>query len=195
MKCGLILLAAGGSTRMGEPKQLMDYLGKPLVRHAVDTALASACSPVIVVLGANARSISEAIRDLPVETVENSRWSEGMGTSIQSGVRAAAERELDGVILALADQPLVTPEIYDRLMAHHEMTSKPIVTSEYAGTVGVPVLFAKEYFPHLLALQPEQGCKGVILRHATSAVRIGCPEAEVDIDTRVDYQRLTDTLT
>ena len=195
MKCGLILLAAGSSTRMGEPKQLMDYLGKPLVRHAVDTALASACSPVIVVLGANARSISEAIRDLPVETVENSRWSEGMGTSIQTGVRAAAERELDGVILALADQPLVTPEIYDRLMAQHEMTSKPIVTSEYAGTVGVPVLFAKEYFPHLLALQPEQGCKGVILRHATSAVRIGCPEAEVDIDTRVDYQRLTDTLT
>ena len=195
MKCGLILLAAGSSTRMGEPKQLMDYLGKPLVRHAVDTALASACSPVIVVLGANARSISEAVRDLPVETVENSRWSEGMGTSIQTGVRAAAERGLDGVILALADQPLVTPEIYDRLMAQHEMTSKPIVTSEYAGTVGVPVLFAKEYFPHLLALQPEQGCKGVILRHATSAVRIACPEAEVDIDTPVDYQRLTDTLT
>jgi len=190
MRCGLILLAAGSSTRMGEPKQLMDYRGKPLVRHAVDTALASACRPVIMVLGANAGAISAVVRDLPVETVENSRWSEGMGTSIQAGVRVAAERELDGVILALADQPLVTAEIYDRLAAQHEITRKPIVTSEYAGTVGVPVLFAKEYFPHLLALQPEQGCKGVILRHASSALRIACPEAEIDVDTPVDFQRL-----
>ena len=95
------------------------------------------------------------------------------------------------MILALADQPLITAEIYNRLVAGHEMTGKPIVTSEYAGTVGVPVLFAKEYFPHLLALQPEQGCKGVILRYPTSALRIACPEAEADIDTQVDYQRLS----
>lgn len=195
MKCGLILLAAGGSTRMGEPKQLMDYHGKPLVRHAVDTALASACRPVIIVLGANAAAISAVVRDRPVETIENSRWSEGMGTSIQAGVRAAAKRELDGVILALADQPLVTAEIYNRLLAQHEITGKPIITSEYAGTVGVPVLFAKQYFAHLLTLRPEQGCKGVILAHEASALRISCPEAEADIDTPVDYQRLTDTLT
>jgi molybdenum cofactor cytidylyltransferase len=190
MKCGLILLAAGSSTRMGEPKQLLNYRGKALVRHAVDTALASACSPVIVVLGATAGAVGQAIRDLPVATVENPRWAEGMGTSIQTGVRAAAVRELDGVILALADQPLVTAEIYNRLMAQHESTGKPIVTSEYAGTVGVPVLFAKEYFQHLLALRPEQGCKGVILAHEASALRIACPEAEADIDTPVDYQRL-----
>lgn len=190
MKCGLILLAAGGSTRMGEPKQLMDYHGKPLVRHAVDTALASACRPVIVVLGANAGAISEVVRDLPVETVTNLCWSEGMGTSIQAGGRAAAGRELDGVILALADQPLVTAEIYNQLVAQHEMTGKPIVTSEYAGTVGVPVLFAREYFPHLLALRPEQGCKGVILAHEASALRISFPEAETDVDTPVDFQRL-----
>ena len=166
MNCGLILLAAGSSTRMGRPKQLMEYQGKPLIRHAVAAAVQSVCKPVIVVLGANGGAIAEALRDLPVETVENQLWSEGMGTSIQTGVRAAAERGLDAVILALADQPLVTAEIYNRLVAQHEATGKPIVTSEYAGTVGVPVLFAKEYFSHLLALQPEQGCKGVILAHA-----------------------------
>jgi len=190
MKCGLILLAAGNSTRMGEPKQLMDYHGKPLVRHAVDTALSSVCTPVIMVLGAHAGAISEVVRDLPVETVENSWWSEGMGTSIQTGVRAAAERELDGLILALADQPLATAEIYNRLVAQHEITGGRIVTCEYAGTVGVPVMFAKEHFPNLLALRPEQGCKRVILAHATSALRIACPEAEADIDTPVDYQWL-----
>jgi len=195
MKCGLILLAAGSSTRMGEPKQLMDYHGKPLLRHAVETALASVCRPVIVVLGANAAAIGQAVPDLAVETVENLRWSDGMGTSIQAGVRAAAERELDGVILALADQPLMTAEIYNRLVAQQEMTGKPIVTSEYAGTVGVPVLFTKEYFPQLLKLRPQQGCKGVILAHEAAVLRISCPEAEADIDTPVDYQRLTENRT
>jgi molybdenum cofactor cytidylyltransferase len=145
---------------------------------------------LIAVLGANAGIISPALRDLPVEIVENPHWAEGMGTSIQAGVRAAANRELDSVILALADQPLVTAEIYDRLVAQHEAARKPIITSEYAGTVGVPVLFAKDFFPHLLALRPEQGCKGVILAHEASALRIACPQAEADIDTPADYQRL-----
>ncbi len=190
MKCGLILLAAGSSTRMGAPKQLLNYGGEPLVRHALHQALASVCTPVILVVGANAAPISDAVSDLPVEIADNRAWEGGMGTSIQTGVRAAAEHQVDGVILALADQPLVTSAIYDRLVARHVATGKPIVTSEYAGTVGVPVLFAKAYFPHLLALQPDQGCKGVILKHAADALRIECPEAEADIDTPADYLRL-----
>jgi molybdenum cofactor cytidylyltransferase len=176
---------------MGEPKQLMDYSGRPLVRHAVDTALASVCKPVIVVLGANEEAVRHAVHDLPIETAHNPRWAEGMGTSIQTGVRAAARSDLDGVILALADQPLLTAQVYNRLVAQQEATGKPIVASEYADTVGVPALFTKQCFPHLLALAPEQGCKGVILAHGERAMRIACPEAETDIDTPVDYQRLT----
>ncbi len=190
MKCGLVLLVAGASQRMGQPKQLMNYRGKTLLRHAVDTALAARVDRVIVVLGANAEPISAALSGVVIEIVQNARWEEGMGTSIHAGVRRATELQLDAAILALGDQPLVTTEIYDRLIAEHEATGKPIVTSEYAGTVGVPVLFSDEYFPQLLALQPDQGCKGVILKHSAHAVRIACPEAEVDIDTPSDFQKL-----
>jgi len=175
---------------MGSPKQLKNYNGKPLVRHAADTALASVCSPVIVVLGANAAEIRPSLGDLPVAIVENARWAEGMGTSIQTGVQFAEERKLDAVILALADQPLVTARVYNRLVTEQEAAGKPIVTSEYAGTVGVPVLFTSEYFQHLLALRPEQGCKGVILAHQAMTLRIACPEAEADIDTPQDLHRL-----
>jgi molybdenum cofactor cytidylyltransferase len=156
-------------------------------------ALQSRCRPVIVVLGANAGLVRQALDELPVESIENPLWSEGMGTSIQAGLRAAAGYDLDGIILALADQPLITTEIYNQLAAGHETSGKPIVTSEYAGTVGVPVYFAREYFPHLMALKPDQGCKGVILAHSGNALRIPCSEAEADIDTPLDYQRLTPT--
>jgi len=193
MKTGLILLAAGNSTRMGTPKQLLQYRGRPLVHHAALVALQSRCRPVIVVLGANAGPVRQALHDLPVEPIENPLWSEGMGTSIQAGLRAAVDYELDGIILALADQPLVTADTYNLLVAGHETSAKPIVTSVYAGTVGVPVYFAREYFPHLMALKPDQGCKGVILAHSDNALRIACSEAEEDIDTPLDYLRLTPT--
>ena len=131
-----------------------------------------------------------ALADVPVVVVENPRWAEGMGTSIQTGIRTANSLGMQGVILALADQPLVTPEILHRLAEEHERTRKPIVTSHYAGTVGVPVYFAKSHFPQLLALAPDQGCKGVILKNGDDALRIACPEAEADVDTPADYERL-----
>ena len=93
-------------------------------------------------------------------------------------------------------RPLVVAKAFRRkgvgqlLLEQILPTGKPIVTSEYAGTVGVPVLFSEQYFPNLLALQPDQGCKGVILKHNDNALRIACPEAEVDIDTPGDFQKL-----
>lgn len=185
---GIVILAAGASTRMGEAKQLLDYHGKPLLRHAAEVALATLCERVIVVLGCRAPQLRQALAGLPVTIVENPDWEGGMGTSIRTGVAAA--RDLDGVILGLADQPLVSPEILDTLLRTHMESGQPIVSSQYAGTVGVPVFFSREYFPHLLALEPAQGCKGVILKHADAAVRLDCPEAEMDVDTPDDYARM-----
>jgi len=146
---------------------------------------------VIVVLGCRAEQCRLALHGLPLAIAENPDWELGMGSSIRTGIEAAEQEDLDGVILALADQPLVTAQTLDRLGGAHLETGKPIVTSEYAGTVGVPVFFARKYFPHLLALAPAQGCKGVILAHAGSAVRLECPEAAVDIDTPQDYHQVT----
>ena len=188
---GMVILAAGNSSRMGSPKQLLDYGGKPLLRHAADVALRSLCwGNVIVVLGSRAEELRPALANLPVTILENRRWEEGMGTSIHTGVEHAQASGLDGVILALADQPLVTPDSLDRLIHTHLETGQPIVAAQYAGTVGVPVFFSREFFPKLLALKPQQGCKGVILAHPEHAFHLDCPEAEIDIDTPQDYSSL-----
>jgi molybdenum cofactor cytidylyltransferase len=186
---GVVVLAAGNSSRMGSAKQLLDYGGKPLLRHAVEVALASTCRRVIVVLGSQCDELRRALDGLPVAIEENGRWAEGMGTSIQAGVEAARRENLAGVILSLADQPLVTARNLNALVNAHLESGQPIVASRYSGTVGVPAFFSREFFPQLLSLAPSAGCKGVILSHAGSALHLDCLEAESDIDTPEDYAR------
>ena len=187
----LVLLAAGGSTRMGTPKQLLPYQGRPLIRHAAETALASGCDPVVVVLGSHVEEIRTALDGLEVVVVENTEWEKGMGTSIRAGISGAEILGCEGAILGLADQPLVSAEILKRLVEEHEETGRPIIASEYAGTVGVPAFFTSEFFPKLKALLPSEGCKGLILAHLDQSIRIGCPEAETDIDTSGDDQSVS----
>jgi molybdenum cofactor cytidylyltransferase len=189
-----ILLAAGSSTRMGRAKQLLDFRGKPLVRHAAESAIAAGCDPVIVVLGSGEREIRPALAGLPVEIVVNDRWPEGMGTSIQAGLRALEDREVSGAILALSDQPFVTPGCLSGLVDRHRESGTRIVAARYSGTVGVPVFFARDAFPLLMALKPDQGCKGVILGHPEEAELVDCPAAAMDIDTPEDYARATGNL-
>lgn len=186
----MVLLAAGSSSRMGSPKQLMEYKGKPLLRHAVEEALQSQCGKVIVVLGAKANEVGQALNGLQVEIVENPEWEAGMGTSIRAGIAKAEELDLAGIVLALADQPLISRAIYNRLILTWQVTKKPVVASQYAGTVGVPAFFARDYFCKLMALQPSQGCKGLILSSGPDAVRLDCVEAEADIDTPQDLARI-----
>jgi molybdenum cofactor cytidylyltransferase len=190
----LILLAAGNSSRMGEPKQLLEIHHKTLIRRAAETALASVCDSVIVVIGAEAARMRSALAGLAVETVENPEWRAGMGTSIRCGVEAAQSHDADGIILALADQPLVSAASLNKLVLTNRATSQPIVASWYADTVGVPAYFAREFFPHLIALNPEQGCQRLILAHPEATIRLACPEAEADIDTPEDFRRISELL-
>jgi molybdenum cofactor cytidylyltransferase len=187
----LVLLAAGGSTRMGSPKQLLAYQGQPLIRHAAQTALASGCDPVVVVLGPQVDAMRAALDGLDVVVVENTEWEQGIGTSVRAGISGAEILGCEGAILTLADQPLVTAEILKRLIEEHAETGRPIIASEYAGTVGVPAFFTAEMFPKLKALLPTEGCKAVILAHLEQSIRITCPEAETDIDTPGDYQSIS----
>jgi molybdenum cofactor cytidylyltransferase len=186
-RSALILLAAGSSTRMGSAKQLLDFGGKPMLRFAAETAQASGCEPVIIVLGAHEAEIRPALADLDVEIIVNERWAEGMGTSIQAGLRALENRDVCGAILALSDQPFVTSDFLRGLVEKHRESGRSIVAAQYSGTAGVPVFFTRQAFPLLMALKPDQGCKGVILGHPSDALLVDCPDAAKDIDTPEDY--------
>jgi molybdenum cofactor cytidylyltransferase len=190
-EAGLILLAAGSSTRMGSAKQLMNFNGKPLLRHAAEVSCRSDCAPVIVVLGAREHDLRPALQGLPLEIVVNDSWSEGIGTSISTGLRAIENRPVSGVILALADQPFITADFLRDLAEEHVRTQKLIVASRYSGTVGVPAFFSRQLFPRLQALEPHQGCKSILLECSQEAFLIDCPEAAVDVDSPEDYVKAT----
>ncbi len=182
-----IILAAGGSTRMGQPKQLLQFRGRSLLRNAVGIALSAGCEPVVAVLGAHYETIRADLDSLAVEIVSNPRWQEGMGTSIQSGLAAVAGRDVSGVVIMLGDQPLVPAAFVRAIIAQHCETGAPIVAARYSGTAGVPVFFARSAFPSLLGLAPHEGCKGLILGN-TDSLLMDCPEAALDIDTPDDYE-------
>lgn len=186
---GLILLAAGSASRMGQPKQLLEFRGQPLLKHGVGVALASVCRPVVVVLGAGAENLRPLLTNLPVQVVQNDAWAAGMGTSIRAGIAAMESTNVSGVVLALADQPFVSHRTFNDLVECHLARGAAVVTSAYADTLGVPALFGRALFPELSQLADHAGCKGVLLRHSRNLVSRPCPEAAFDLDTPEDYQR------
>lgn len=185
---GLVLLAAGSASRMGEPKQLLIIDGKPMVRRAAEAALASRCRPVIIVVGAYQDRVRQALAGLPVTIAPNPDWAAGMGSSIHTGIRHLPD-SASAAILALADQPLITGAIYDDLIRRTSETGLPIIASRYAGTAGVPVLFDRTYFSKLLELEPSQGCKGIIVANPADCFLLDCPAAEIDVDTPESYRQ------
>lgn len=187
---GIILLAAGNSSRMGSTKQLMNFNGKPLLQHAAEVACRCDCAPVIVVLGSRQQDMRPALKELPLEVAINESWLDGIGTSIKAGLHALGNRDVSGVTVALADQPFIGPRALRRLAELHGRTQKRIVASRYSETVGPPAFFSRELFPHLLALEPHQGCKAILLASQKDALLIDCPEGAIDIDTPMDYARL-----
>jgi len=172
---------------MGVTKQLLNFGGKPLVRRMAETALASNCSHVIVVIGARCDRVRDALEGLPLQFVENPAWEQGIGSSLRAGIVAAGEAGVNAALVMLADQPFVTTAILNQLIHSYQSTGLPVVACRYAGTVGVPALFAKELFSHLAAVPVDQGCKALLLAHREHARFLDCPEAAADLDTPADY--------
>jgi molybdenum cofactor cytidylyltransferase len=194
----IILLAAGASTRMGRPKQLLTYDGHTFLRKAAEAAAASVCRPLLVVLGAYADQLQSEIDGLLVRSVINDRWAEGMGSSIRAGLEALKHCDREGaakaVVLMLCDQPFVTAAVINNLVTAFRSNSKGIVASEYGGIVGVPALFAREYFAALAALSGAAGAKQIIADHTSDVVRVSFPKGITDIDTPEDYLQLRSTI-
>ena len=192
-QAGLILLAAGESSRMGTPKQLLSYKGRSLIRHAVEEAVTSSCHPIIVVFGANCDRIAPEIDNLPIHITFNSQWRSGMSSSIAMGIKALQEfsSSFEAVIIALADQPLITASVYERLIERYYQNCLKAVASHYNNTLGVPALFDRSLLPELLELKHKGGAKQLLERYSDRVLNLNLPEAAIDIDTPVDYQKLT----
>jgi molybdenum cofactor cytidylyltransferase len=177
---------------MGTPKQLLAYRGCSFIRHMAEVAITSVCQPIVVVLGANAEQIKPEISQLPVQIVENQQWAEGMSSSIRVGIKAldGGNQNLEAVAIALCDQPFVSPQTINQLIEAYHLTGKPIIASEYAGTLGVPVLFSRPLFSELMALKSNEGAKQLIKRHIHEVFSIPFPGGAIDIDTPNDYEKL-----
>lgn len=189
---GIVILAAGASTRMGTPKQLLSYREHSLLHHVVKTALASICRPIVIVLGAHTEQIRPEVNQLPVQVVENPHWAEGMSASIQAGIQALTTmpNPVEAAVLALCDQPFVSAQTINQLVEVYRATAQPIVASEYAGTLGVPALFSHSLFPELTVLKGGEGAKQVINKHVHEVVSVPFSEGAIDIDTPKDYEQL-----
>jgi molybdenum cofactor cytidylyltransferase len=188
---GLVILAAGGSSRLGRPKQLVEYRGRSLLRHVAEVAVGSVCRPIVVVLGAQASPLEAELRGLPVHVAENREWARGMATSLRRGLETleAIEGEVGAVVILLCDQPLVSAQTINALVDAWGTAGKRIIASEYAGVVGVPALFDRGLLPELLALDGEEGARRVIARHADEVHRVPFPDGGMDIDTPQDCER------
>jgi molybdenum cofactor cytidylyltransferase len=189
---GVILLAAGSSSRLGQPKQLLLYDDQSLLQHSIQAASASHAQPIIVVLGAEADRIKKEIQDFTVHVVVNADWEEGMASSIRHGIKELDKIHplAEGVILMVCDQPFVTTSLLNDLMTAHQNTGKPIVTCSYADTYGPPALFHKSLFPELLGLKGDVGARSIVREHADEVEVVLFPEGNVDVDTEADYQKL-----
>jgi molybdenum cofactor cytidylyltransferase len=187
------VLAAGGSARLGHPKQLILHDGRPLVTRAAETALAAGAAPVIVVLGAHAEQIRPALSHLSgVTTVINSGWESGLASSLTAGLRAALrDTTWEGVLAMLVDQPLVDGLMLRRIIA--EFAAGPrIVATGYDGVPGVPALFGREHVPELLSLTGDTGAGPWLRSRAREAAIVPLDGAVLDVDTPADVQRLAD---
>ncbi len=191
MNVACIVLAAGGSTRLGSPKQLLGYGGRTLLRRAAETALATGCRPVIVVLGSGADRLRSELTGLDVRVVENPDWQRGMGGSVRLGMAAlVGHEETDAVLLTLCDQPLVgAVELRQLTDAWGKGGACSITAAAYHGTLGVPAVLGREHFAELAALPDASGAKPILQRHAGQVIPVPMPEAAVDIDTREQYER------
>lgn len=184
-----IILAAGASSRMGRPKQLLEWRKRPLLEYAITNARAVLGERVIVVLGANAEAIQTALDLNVVTSIINSDWQEGMASSIRAGIQALPESATAALIL-LCDQPLVGSAHIRKLLNGWQSAPVRIVASQYRHSVGVPALFPAEYFGHLLSLSGDRGAKPLLVKFENSLLKIPLPEAELDIDSEGDFKRL-----
>jgi molybdenum cofactor cytidylyltransferase len=191
-RCAAVVLAAGASTRLGRPKQLIVIEGETLLRRAARLAVEAGFSPVCVVLGFEAEPMQAALAGLAVEVVLNRDWQEGMGSSLRYGMEAITkqERQPAAVLVMVCDQPRLSADHLRELAARHQAAQTvgdvAITASAYARRAGVPAIFSLRIFPELLASSGDRGARDVIRAHAGAVQTIPWPAGDLDLDRPED---------
>ncbi len=192
-----VILAAGASTRLGQPKQLLRPGGESpdaesLLRRTARHAVAAGCAPAFVVLGCAAEQMRPELDGLPVTPLVNEKWSEGMGSSLRCGMDAVIRHQppIPAVLLLVCDQPRLTAGYLRTLLDRHEAGSSPITASFYAQHDGVPAVLAASLFPDLLACSGDRGARDLIRTHAAQVQRLPWPEGELDLDRPEDLEQV-----
>lgn len=193
-----IVLAAGSSSRLGRPKQLLPLQDEPLLRFTLQRILTTSLDAVYVVLGHHVDDITRSIADLPIRIVYNPDAGQGQSTSVLAGIRAVAPAEPDAVMILLGDQPLVDPEVVNRLIARWQETRTGVVAPRYASGPGRnPILFDRVVLPELMTLSGDIGARAIVRAHQArgdiSLVEVNAP-APRDVDTEADYESLLASL-
>ncbi|WP_426670222.1 nucleotidyltransferase family protein [Mucilaginibacter sp. McL0603] len=187
----LIILAAGASTRLGQPKQNLVFQRKTLLERAIETAIDTECRPIFVVLGANVDDIDFDIKSKEVKFIFNSNWNEGMASSIRIAISEIEKHEeINNVLIMLCDQPFVTSKLIAGMLLKQQETGKAIVACKYGDTIGVPALFTRTLFSELLLLRGQEGAKKILKDHPEDVAIIPFDKGNIDIDTKEDYNRL-----
>jgi molybdenum cofactor cytidylyltransferase len=181
-----IILAAGGSTRFGSPKQLLDWNGKPLIWQVANTAARAGLAPIVVVTGDQMEAIKSALTDLPVEVVHNPDWATGQGTSVGTGIRSLPP-EIGAALFLLADQPRIPDLILRTLRDAHSHSLSPIVGTKVEGIPRNPVLFDRVTFKALSDLKGDVGGRQLFSKFDSIWVEWDDEALFIDIDTPDDY--------
>jgi molybdenum cofactor cytidylyltransferase len=188
---GIVILAAGSSSRFGSPKQIVEYNRQTLIQHAISEA-GNVEGNLVVVLGAHYRAVKNKIGHLHVKTVLNKNWKEGMASSVRCGLSYLLKEcpNLDAVLIMVIDQPFVSSALLRGLIGKYHETKKLIVASSYKNTLGTPALFNRIYFPELMSLRGRYGAKKIISKYPDSTVALPFPDGHIDINTREQFDAL-----
>jgi len=188
---GILLLAAGASHRMGRPKQLLKIGEETLIERAIKLTQAINHQQTIIVLGANAEKIKPSITPMEkLAVIINENWQRGMGTTVKAGIGffLAQKQKYSAIIIMVCDQPYLTTEKLEELIAKHQQSKAAIVATTYGGIKGVPVLFDKSIFPRLLQLNKDEGARKIIKNYKGKIATVAFPEGIIDLDTPAAYQ-------
>lgn len=186
----VLVLAAGASTRLGRPKQLVSIGGRPALHRVVAAATSLAGHAVTVVLGAHAKEIAPLLAHSPASVVVHRGWKEGIGSSLRFGA-SVLPPGCEAALVLLGDQVAVSGDDLKRLASAWREAPSMIVASVYGDAVGVPALFPSSYFPEFAELRGDAGARRILQRNASRLVRVSLPSAAIDLDTPEDLAALS----